>query len=474
MKDPKTQLNAAARHKSGSNAARDAIEKTYYVRWSELCRLVGFEHSSFCPPDSMHCMALGLTQALLNWIVNSGILDEPLIRRGSRSDKTPRSPLTGNPIDDWRYRELESAINDWTWPSHIGRLAQNVVSMMAAPKGDGAAKVKADEWNRVRMALPFALKNALQDEDSDDISAGYNEVTRKRRALYAAVVDFVAAIRTLLARSVSVNAAYEAQELLSSATQAFVRLGMPLTINWHLAQHFAPFIERYGPVGSWSTWAYERDNGTLARTRLFKGDLAKLAVSLMNRWNRELLLRAVLENPAPDASEAELRFCRQTIARLDSKVVQGTFLVNEYRSRKSNLQIMLPPKPLSSQVSLTLLGDETYAAVVFYLRQICPHLELRDERMIGARGTPVPIRGHSSFQFVRHNGYKFSAKHVPKARDRWALALDAHGTIRVCRVVHIVQLQLGPTFDHLDEAARTVAFVQIPASKLVVMPWTIR
>jgi hypothetical protein len=59
MYDPATLLNAAARHKEGTVRSRSQIEKEHGVRWSEMARLVGFEHSAFAPPDTMHGSALG-------------------------------------------------------------------------------------------------------------------------------------------------------------------------------------------------------------------------------------------------------------------------------------------------------------------------------------------------------------------------------------------------------------------------------
>ena len=52
-------LNAAAKHRSARGAEQARIVKEHSIRYSELCRLVGFEHSKFAPPDSMHAMSLG-------------------------------------------------------------------------------------------------------------------------------------------------------------------------------------------------------------------------------------------------------------------------------------------------------------------------------------------------------------------------------------------------------------------------------
>ena len=59
LHDLQVLLNAAARHREAGEREQQRIEAEHGVRWSEMVRLVGFEHSAFCPPDAMHNTALG-------------------------------------------------------------------------------------------------------------------------------------------------------------------------------------------------------------------------------------------------------------------------------------------------------------------------------------------------------------------------------------------------------------------------------
>ena len=117
---------------------------------------------------------------------------------------------------------------------------------------------------------------------------------------------------------------------------------MRLTINWHVAMHYARSIELYGPVGGFATWPFERNKDILARTRFFKGDIVQMTSTASPRWVKEQLLRFVIDNPAPTASEIEFVYIGDLKTRLDRKVIQGTLLLDEYRSRASARTMRLP------------------------------------------------------------------------------------------------------------------------------------
>jgi hypothetical protein len=57
--DGAARLNRAAEHAAASNVRKNAIQQNAYVRYSEVVRLIGFDHSKFAPPDSLHSLALG-------------------------------------------------------------------------------------------------------------------------------------------------------------------------------------------------------------------------------------------------------------------------------------------------------------------------------------------------------------------------------------------------------------------------------
>ena len=321
-----------------------------------------------------------MTHRLVLFLVNkSKILDEPV----------------GFPN---RRRIFNEAFSAFTWPSHVGRLASNVISQITSG-GEGNA-VKADEWNRVRTALPAALWLALRDPATDRIATKEGQ---PRIELYRTVVDVTAALRILLGRSISVHDAEQAQELLAGACRSLLRHGMRLTINWHVAMHYARSIELYGPVGGFATWPFERNNGVLARTRFFKGDTVQMTSTASRRWLKEQLLSAVLDNPAATVSEVETAYIDDLKSRLNRQVIQGTLLLDEHRSRAAS-RVMKLPSPIRTALDLRKAG--LYELTLSWLQSSLPHLLIRSEWRIRDAGLSMPAKGHEEFSSVLCNGYR--------------------------------------------------------------------
>lgn len=369
----------------------------------------------------------------------------------------------------WRYNAFRDALSSFTWPSHVGRLPPNIVDMVlnARDSQSTLGGVKADAWIRIRIALPVVLFRAFATSlDSLEMSLDNN-----RRRVYLAVCRFTAALRHLTARSISPNDADHYQQVLVDATGEFRSCGMPLTINWHAAQHLSHFLKLYGPVGSWSCWAYERDNGTLARTRLFRGNIPNMPVTLMNRWNKELLLRSVLSHPAPDATDREVEAIESFQRQLTSKKMEGTLLMEEYRSRAANLSLKLP-RASSRSVNLRNVGDmgDIYAIVYDYMRFVQPDEDIIEEADFQRRGRRLPSRGHHLYPFAQFNGYRFCGA-LDGARDRFSVVQNADGSRDVCRVEAIIQLQLGPDFDGMSELDKTIAIVRYLEPSATYFPW---
>ena len=112
----------------------------------------------------------------MRWIIRSSLLENP----------------AGRPD---RKEILDETIARFTWPSHIGRLASNVIAQITS--GKAAAAVKAEEWDRVRTTLPVALWLTLRDPATDEIA---KKKGHPRVEVHRAVVDITAAPQTLLAR----------------------------------------------------------------------------------------------------------------------------------------------------------------------------------------------------------------------------------------------------------------------------------
>jgi hypothetical protein len=222
-----------------------------------------------------------MTHALVLWLTSSGLFEE-----------------TDDSID--RASRFDDSLAGITWPSSVGRLATHIVKQITS--GGTASSIKADKWTRVRAALPVTLWISWRNDETDKIESPLHA------RIYDAVIAFVASLRTLLSRTITSSDAEYAQDQLASVCKTLLRCGMPLTINWHMAMHYHHFIELYGPVGGYATWAYERNNGDLAKARYFKGNIAQMTTTASRKWLKEQLLRSVIDNPAPDIGDSEAAY----------------------------------------------------------------------------------------------------------------------------------------------------------------------
>lgn len=405
---------------------------------------------------------------LVLWIVKSDLLN----------DETDAGGIDRRAI-------FEEALTSMTWPSHIGRLAKNVVeTIMVAQK---TINLKADEWNRIRSALPTALWLALRDPATDRIAPSS---LCDRLAIFRTVVDFTASLRTLLGRTITLGQAIEAQDLMQSVCMRLIEHGMRLTINFHLSIHYLEFIRKYGPVGSYATWSFERANRVLATSKYFRGDLVQMTTTGARRWVREQLLSGILENPAPDCSEAELAYLEDAKSRLSTKKIQGTLLLDEHRSRAASRTISIP-SVASSSLSLKSPEVDIYMQVVQYLRQRLPHLQIHPETTLWAGGVTLLSKGHQLLTRVQFQGYRqvhpfsddelmlrfASADYKRSSRDRWANAyVDMDKTdVAACRIERILRVRVGDDFGPLADEVAVVAAVRFlrPGSE-EILPWSFR
>jgi len=299
---------------------------------------------------------------------------------------------------------MDQVLCNVTWPSQIGRIPKSVIQQMTSnTKG---SNVKADEWNRVRNILPVMLWMAMRNVNSDDID-GIGPIKSKRIQLFHAVLTLCSGLRTLLSRTITRREAKQAQLELSKAAVQLLHNGMPMTINWHLAMHYSQFISLYGPVGSYATWPYERNNGILARTRLFKGDIVQMTTTCMRKWVRQQLLAAVLDNPAPNASSNEqnlLRALRSHLA-INNELAEGSPISTETNDGEAASNFTLPV-PIKQLLNLQDVYGDIYEVVFNHLKKALPDIHWVDEYDLQEDGVTLPSRGHREYTHVRMKGFR--------------------------------------------------------------------
>jgi hypothetical protein len=322
-----------------------------------------------------------MTEDLFGFIIKSGFLDE--------QDKSST-----------RYDLLEAGLSVVSWPSHAGRVAASVVKRTV---NAGTPVLKGDEWNHLRILLPAALWLALRDPATDEISTGFDQLTKRRPDFFRAVVNFCAAIRILSQRSISPAEADDAQEALAGAARALLGLGMKMRPNWHIAMHFARFIKLYGPIGTFSTWAYERHNGLLARSRYFVGGRVQMTTTASRHWLKQSMVRAIIANPAPNIALVEAAHYTDVLRRLDKETAQGTLLSESLDPRRGARDISLP-RPMAQPLNLRNT-DRLYDAALKYARTVVG-LHIADEHDLFSPLPALPAAGHVRYPHVQFPGFR--------------------------------------------------------------------
>lgn len=124
--------------------------------------------------------------------------------------------------------------------------------------GDSShGKITADEWNTVlKVVFPLLLVPLWGYDSAGD------EPTRERKLLD----NFVN-----LVVSVKLAATHEVTECLITELEAHYQAYLkglqelfphrPLKPNHHMFTHIGQFLRDFGPIRSWSAWAFERLNG---------------------------------------------------------------------------------------------------------------------------------------------------------------------------------------------------------------------
>ncbi|KAJ3845821.1 hypothetical protein EV368DRAFT_77177 [Lentinula lateritia] len=195
---------------------QSAILKNHGVHFSAFDWIPGWRPSKQTALDFMHCMFLGVVAFLWTWILFAAHMFP-----GANGSK----------------HRFEDIINSVRWPTHITRLPKNL--------GEYQSLKKADEWRRLLTVTPIILWYAWRDND-DSIP----DTEPPRLSLYNTVLYLCVAVR-----------------LLSTKRISMVQANQELTINHHLAMHFAMMVKLFGPVYAWWLFAFERFNGILEKVK---------------------------------------------------------------------------------------------------------------------------------------------------------------------------------------------------------------
>lgn len=207
------------------------IEQEYGVRFSEFMRISGFEHGASNPVDPLHNSFLGLSKAFVNWMFQHDMF------RGEVGGVS-------------RQKIFCDIYENGNFPGHLGRIPARIARQFTSSRKRAGAALKADQWRRVVQMLPVALYCAWRTEEGDSIDAeDFSDepdeddteapVIRNRVLWYRAALSLTSGLRILHAHSLSMDSAEAGVQDLADAATQLLDIGIHLTINWHMAMHYA-------------------------------------------------------------------------------------------------------------------------------------------------------------------------------------------------------------------------------------------
>lgn len=161
-------------------------------------------------------------------------------------------------------------------------------------------------------------------------------------------------------------------------------------------------IKLYGPISSFSCWAFERNNGTLARVNHNTKE-RDIPSTIIRAWIREACLGTVLHNPSPTATATELAAIEALIA--DPELARGTVMLNEIM--KAALRARLPAPLKTSPVNLDQY-EHSHQALLRYVNEHHPDYQFVGNLAMVDRRPYLPVRSerYLIYTHVIYHGFK--------------------------------------------------------------------
>ncbi|KAH8083100.1 hypothetical protein HD553DRAFT_343093 [Filobasidium floriforme] len=334
---------------------------------------------------------------------------------------------------------------------------QRSVSVAGSTSSCGSRKSMRSDGDDAEAADPTGKED----------SSGALILNRSR--WYQAALALSAGLRLLHSHNISVDDAEAAVEDIANAARTVLSLNGHLTINWHIAMHYARFIQLYGPVAGFGCWAFERHNGDLSNVK--HNGKVDMPTTLLRAWVREARLAAIINNPAPNAGVAELLSLEAL--RQFKLALQGTLMLQEARGQASRFKL---PNPFQPNQIVDLGRKGIYLPLLQYMQRNLPEYQFRDEANLDDDGPSLPKWG-SCYRLYTHvfcHGYKFgSCLYGRSQRDRHALVITDQQTGvshlgRIQLYLHIV-LSLRHTTEKLVQVLALVDFFEPQESS--EFPW---
>ncbi|KAB5590975.1 hypothetical protein CTheo_5591 [Ceratobasidium theobromae] len=440
-----------------TKAARNAIHKEFGIRWSALNELPDWRPYSSAPVDPMHNLFLGIVSHCWNDVLIAGIY-----------------------FTAAQKRQFDRFLDNFEWPSGIGRLPKNLCEK-------GGVR-KADEWRRLISILPLGLWAVWRDTATDTIPLGAPPIhdqtgdlprfQRSYRLLYDLVVNLASACRIIASWAITHDDIKQAQWYLQEYCQGLLRMGIALKPNHHFCMHYQDFFLAFGPAYAWWLFSYERFNGLLEQVKINnKSD--NTATSLMRFWIRLHRLHELVESLLSNITNEE----KLTIAKLCySQPGRGTLLAqaalpdsdnldSDSESGVGNFQAIRTPQH-SRIPTLQQVGNDIYLALLRFAQARWPDYHLKHDQNQEAGGTLFLLAQMVELlDFVYINGVRYGCTSSRRTlNDRHIVANFSDSQLHACRIEYLFRIHVK------SEAPVLIAAVKcfVTSNNLPTMPWDLR
>jgi hypothetical protein len=244
--------------------------------------------------------------------------------------------------------------------------------------------------------------------------------------------------------------AHAGQTYLANYCQRLLLLGVSLTLNHHIAMHFASMIKFFGPVYAWWLFAFERFNGMLEKVKNNGHDGGKIELTMLRHWVQTHLVYELLLGLPAEASQHERNLLNRLI-NTEASRERGTMMTELaiFRSEASIDSISLPrtlPKPTDlHKTSPYGLQADLYTLLFEYCRDLWPGLQLRQELSSGPGITFLGSQVARRLPYIRKDGLRYGSAANMRTSSDISAFINYHGVRTPVQIDELFVVQVAAT-----------------------------
>jgi len=218
-------------------------------------------------------------------------------------------------------------------------------------------------------------------------------------------------------KTITMAQAQSGQNYLAQYCMRMLGLKAHLSINHHLAMHFAQMIRLFGPVYAWWLFAFERFNGMLEKVNLNGHDGGRLELTQMRSWTLNHLLYELLLSLPANAPEQERALIYQII---DGEAKRGAMAIEIQMFRaEASVDTVQLPRQITRPINLhrtnlrhpTLADPPLYEILFLYLKTRWPNLRRQFSLEQGEHLVPfIGDRAAHRLPYIRKDGLRYGTQ----------------------------------------------------------------